>query len=174
MRATSRDVIATAFTLLIGVFVILAIYLFGTEIFKAGARFSISESSSGQGCACIGPTENGEMQCRGEMIKCAVCNKVAGYCSNAQKIDLENKTQTIIKRIIVKAGIFKPGGEVSGHTINIFADGIPLGNIIGDCMLGSPCSKDFVFEQPARIKQLEVSAESGYQLQNLLVYWSDR
>ncbi len=115
MKATSRSVISDAFTLILGAFVILSVYYFGSAIFQAGARITTTASSGGNLCACVDAAA-AQIKCADNFIeKCSRCFKdsAANSCATTQSLDLSRKVKKEIEKIQVCATIAKSATAVS-------------------------------------------------------------
>lgn len=170
MRATSRDVVATAFTLLIGLFVVIAMYMFGTGIFQAGARIDISGTNVEQSCACVSEFAKDKTACGGKTFACMECEKdELKKCKNSQTVKFEASENTSFTSsgIYVCANIFKAGDDAKSHTVGIYVGGSFIGQITKPyCM---PCCQEFLFDKPKEVKEVRATASAGYALMNLNV-----
>jgi len=172
MRGFSSDIIRAVTTLLLGVFVVYGLYTFGTEIFKAGARISISTSESGEECACASNDVSYKIKCSGKIVDCRPCEVgETGLCKNTQNIVLRDISPVNLKKLKVCASEFTQAGR-SIKPINIFTNGNLLGSMSGNCEVNTaPCCKEFSFSSLREVKVVAADAGTGSSLQILEAYW---
>lgn len=167
MRGTSRDAVQTVFTLMMGVFVIYAIYSFGTEIFMAGAKINISGEAGSFMCFCKDADADAEIDCgNGMKIKCFKCDQVPvfGWCSSEQTLDVD-KIQIYEKKIqvcyIVQAG--------TGNRIKISVNGEQIENKYYS--VGKLECVDHEFSSETSVKQIKADSGTGSNMDRLILKW---
>ncbi len=174
MRATSRDITQTAFTLLLGVFVIYSIYFFGTEIFKSGARISISAQAGGYGCICRDADPNADIDCGNNLkTKCFECERAFfGVCSNEQTLNVENlqiREKKIEVCYIAKESGFGKTGSV---TTEVKINGAAISNK-RDATDKQICIKH-EFSSEISVKEVKADSGVGTNIDRLILKWGER
>ncbi len=157
MRGTSREVTQTALTLILGVFVVLAIYTFGSLIFKAGARITVTQVPEGAGCACVAESADAKMECIGEQKACSPCAKENNKCKKEQSIDVESEITYAIRDVEATAFVSKADMYVDGEKVKSCSFTLPF------------CSMKHSFAAAKKVKEIKVTSDS--EIKMLSVFW---
>ena len=172
MRGTTEDTIKIAFAMLLGVFVILGIYFFGTTIFNAGARINIVATGEG-GCACKDAAGTAaKVKCVGDVeAPCGgTCTTIYDLflpkCDSKQTINLEKALPFEVDKIKI-CTILATGTPTSRTKIKI------NDKEISEVLKGKEDCVTHTFDKPTRIKNVEADSRTN-AIDRFVVSWESQ